>query len=162
MSKGDLDSWSDMKRKRVPETREKDRRKWVSERNLGISLCFALSLTPRFLSLLLFFFFFGFWFLFFRVFIRVWLWWRRGASVKCEREFGFNWEYLYYWAALQTFWTLFRAHLSIHNIHIWVKLILPSFFFFFLTKYIRFDYNFYHTCKNFRKLKADNKLSKLL
>ena len=65
MSKGDLDSWSDMKRKRVPETREKDRRKWVSERNLGISLCFALSLTPRFLSLLLFFFFFlGFGFCF--------------------------------------------------------------------------------------------------
>ena len=132
MSKGDLDSWSEMKSKRVPETREKDRRKWVSERNLGISLCFALSLSHLAFSLFFFFFFFfGFWFLFFRVFIRVWLWWRRGASVKCEREFGFNWEYLYYWAALQTFWTLFRAHLSIHNIHIWVKLKLPSFFFFF-------------------------------
>ena len=93
-------------------------------------LC-SLSLTPRFLSLLLLFFFFWVLVLFFRVFIRVWLWWRRGASVKCEREFGFNWEYLYYWAALQTFWTLFRAHLSIHNIHIGVKLKLPSFFFFF-------------------------------
>ena len=39
---------------------------------------------------------------------------------------------------------------------------IAFFFFFFLTKYIRFDYNFYHTYKNFRKLKADNKLFKLL
>ena len=37
----------------------------MSERNLVISLCFALSLTPRFLSLLLLFFFFlGFGFCF--------------------------------------------------------------------------------------------------